>query len=491
MVEEDWEELIRSDLIPYNASVPFHSIAYSNEFLGGPKYEKLLLYIKGGIGYYYERFNDHNLVGEHCMNLFLKEESKLDEFLKFWKQEFEKLEKVFEKVRETNLSKLSEAELAGLVEEVYKKAVYWHGIAYNVDAIDTVLVPKIQAIIEECFPNERKSRQAEIYNKITFPDVLSYVNRMSLEKLELFDQLEKNPKETKHKVQKLVDRFYWVNFKWGELGKEYTKAMFFEEMRELDLEKVPEEIAEMKQRFEHAWKEKKKLLKEIVEKKPLMGKFAKIFEEYSILHDLRKEGQVKSAHFLRELYNQLAEKLKVEKKLFVYYFPLEAVKAVKEKKVDLELLEKRKGEWLCEYYNDGRSREWFGKEALEMRSKEIGLDSEEPQKEIQGTPVSQGRIVGKAKVCLSAQSAEEKISEGDILVTGMTMPDFVTSMGKAGAIVTDEGGLTCHAAIIARELGKPCVVGTRLATRLIKDNDLLEVNANHGVVKILKEAKDK
>jgi pyruvate,water dikinase len=69
----------------------------------------------------------------------------------------------------------------------------------------------------------------------------------------------------------------------------------------------------------------------------------------------------------------------------------------------------------------------------------------------------------------------------------MTMPDFAPAMKKAAAIVTDEGGLTCHAAIISRELGKPCVVGTKFATRLLKDGDMIEVNANHGIVKKVKE----
>lgn len=58
-------------------------------------------------------------------------------------------------------------------------------------------------------------------------------------------------------------------------------------------------------------------------------------------------------------------------------------------------------------------------------------------------------------------------------------------MKKAVAIVTDEGGITCHAAIVSRELGIPCVVGTKIATRVFKDGDLLEVRANHGLVRKL------
>jgi len=71
---------------------------------------------------------------------------------------------------------------------------------------------------------------------------------------------------------------------------------------------------------------------------------------------------------------------------------------------------------------------------------------------------------------------------GEILVTEMTRPDTVLACRKAAAIVTDEGGIACHAAIISRELGIPCVVGTKDATRSIKDGDIIEVNADDGIV---------
>jgi pyruvate,water dikinase len=78
------------------------------------------------------------------------------------------------------------------------------------------------------------------------------------------------------------------------------------------------------------------------------------------------------------------------------------------------------------------------------------------------------------------------IQKGEILVSPMTMPDFLPAMKKAAAFVTDEGGMACHAAIVAREIKKPCVVGTKNATKILKDGDLVEVDANNGVVRILK-----
>lgn len=65
----------------------------------------------------------------------------------------------------------------------------------------------------------------------------------------------------------------------------------------------------------------------------------------------------------------------------------------------------------------------------------------------------------------------------------MTSPDFVPLMKKAKAIVTDEGGLSCHAAIVSREMGLPCVIGTKNATKVFKDGDMIEVDANKGFVR--------
>ena len=81
------------------------------------------------------------------------------------------------------------------------------------------------------------------------------------------------------------------------------------------------------------------------------------------------------------------------------------------------------------------------------------------------------------------------MNKGDVLVSIATDPDIVTAMKKASAFVTDEGGLSCHAAIISREMNKPCVIGTKIATKVFKDNDLVEVDANKGIIKILKKHK--
>ena len=89
---------------------------------------------------------------------------------------------------------------------------------------------------------------------------------------------------------------------------------------------------------------------------------------------------------------------------------------------------------------------------------------------------------GVAKVAISAEDASKLIQKGDVLVTSMTNPDFVPYMRLANAIVTDKGGVTCHAAIVSRELGIPCIVGTDNATKVMKNGKEYTVDARSGVV---------
>ncbi len=76
-----------------------------------------------------------------------------------------------------------------------------------------------------------------------------------------------------------------------------------------------------------------------------------------------------------------------------------------------------------------------------------------------------------------------KFVNGEILVMPMTTPEFVPAMRRALAIITDEGGLTCHAAIVSRELGKPCIIGTKTATQILNDGDRVEIDLNAGIIK--------
>ncbi|MEK9177251.1 MAG: aldolase/citrate lyase family protein [Patescibacteria group bacterium] len=100
---------------------------------------------------------------------------------------------------------------------------------------------------------------------------------------------------------------------------------------------------------------------------------------------------------------------------------------------------------------------------------------------VKGAPASPGVATGKVVVINNAKQ-NDLVKEGDILVTEMTTPDFVPAMKRAAAIVTDKGGRTCHAAIVSRELGVPCIVGAMNATSVLKQGQQVTVDATNGKV---------
>lgn len=104
--------------------------------------------------------------------------------------------------------------------------------------------------------------------------------------------------------------------------------------------------------------------------------------------------------------------------------------------------------------------------------------------EVSGMAAFPGKVTGTAKV-IGADKNIGKLQEGDILIATMTSPSFMPYLHKAAAFVTDEGGITCHAAIVAREMKKPCVIGTKIGTQVFKDGDMVEVDAEKGVVRIV------
>jgi len=131
-------------------------------------------------------------------------------------------------------------------------------------------------------------------------------------------------------------------------------------------------------------------------------------------------------------------------------------------------------------------RLWTGSRAMELARKiekiaNSGLGNNNA-KSLRGSPAYQGKVQGKVFI-LKRISDLDKIRPGVILVSPMTEPRMNPYLKNVKAIITDEGGLTSHAAIIARELKIPCIVGTKIATKVFKDGDLVEVDAEKGIVR--------
>ena len=104
--------------------------------------------------------------------------------------------------------------------------------------------------------------------------------------------------------------------------------------------------------------------------------------------------------------------------------------------------------------------------------------------EVSGRPAYLGKVTGRAVLVYETKDLA-KIKVGDILITPETIPDYIVGMSKAAGFVTEVGGITSHAAIIAREMHKPCIVGTKIATHVFKDGDMIELDAKSGIARKL------
>ncbi|GFN34566.1 phosphoenolpyruvate synthase [Tepidimicrobium xylanilyticum] len=160
-----------------------------------------------------------------------------------------------------------------------------------------------------------------------------------------------------------------------------------------------------------------------------------------------------------------------------------------------------------ELYGSHQDIEWgFDKETKELyilQSRPITTIKEDEKLEnkteslelkslVRGLAASPGIGMGKVKK-IKDISEISRIEEGDVLVTVMTNPDMVPAMRRANAVVTEEGGRTCHAAIVSRELGIPCIVGAKGAMEILEEGDVITVDAKRGVVyegAVLKEEKE-
>lgn len=184
--------------------------------------------------------------------------------------------------------------------------------------------------------------------------------------------------------------------------------------------------------------------------------------------------------FLKELVRR--KKIRDWKFLF-FLFPWEVENFItKDSPTFLEL--KKRKIFSCLIAKRNRTILKIGKKArtfvkgLQLREDYSNL------KEVKGQCAYSGKTKGRVKI-IHTPTDMGKMKKGDIIVSQATSPDLIPAIKKAAAIVTNTGGLICHAAITARELKIPCVVGTKIATQVLKDGDLVEVDATKGVVRII------
>ncbi|MDB5238306.1 MAG: atp-grasp fold subdomain 1 [Candidatus Kaiserbacteria bacterium] len=197
-----------------------------------------------------------------------------------------------------------------------------------------------------------------------------------------------------------------------------------------------------------------------------------------------------SKNFLGVL-RRLAVQLGIEPDDISWYFGPELARAFEGTFLSKDELQARQRSYVYLLDTDGTSTMLVGDEADTYIEAFEAKQDVSAALELRGQCASKGPVVrGVVRIINSdyidfstTQRKMDAMNEGDVLVSPTTAPDLMPALRKAAAIVTDTGGMLSHAALTARELGKPCVVGTKIASRVLKDGDMVEVDAEKGTVR--------
>jgi len=202
--------------------------------------------------------------------------------------------------------------------------------------------------------------------------------------------------------------------------------------------------------------------------------------------DMRKKANILSNYWLRAYLQAITKKFKLSVADLEYSSVQEVLRLLETGRIDIKAVRARqRGLFFVTF----RRRDYWltgadyrrVKSRLESLTAGGGLG----RKMLRGRTASPGLARGRARIILNVAQEKNRLKPGDILVSSMTRPEFVPLMKRAGAVITQEGGITSHAAVISRELGIPCVLGVKNVLKIVKDGDWVEVDASRGTVKIL------
>ena len=280
--------------------------------------------------------------------------------------------------------------------------------------------------------------------------------------------------------------------KWGHLGyiyagnvKPFDAGHYLKELKDLSRRKLTaEQILER----ENKQLQTAELKQQQLHKKYKISKhYQNLFEtarDFALTKLVRRHAQLFYLYLMHNsLLPEIARRLNCSRYQVQFMLKDEVRQALTAGKT-LSKRELRTRFTECVLFTEKKFEKIYVGKDLQWLTKNLGRVFDKNQREIFGQTAQPGFAKGMVKIILRAKDMP-KMHTGDILVSIATDPDVVPAMKKAAAIVTEQGGITSHAAIVSRELGIPCIIGTKIATKVLKDGDMVEVDANKGIVKKL------
>ena len=432
----------------------------------GDAESSIFLIYKNGWARIYGYQRRYQKIVEHVFKRISRDKVYVTSIKKVFNQKARKFLSFIKKVEKNNWSELSNQQLIKIKEEYVK---LYHEIVPYGEPLPYFLKEKLQTVLDQYLVKEKKISQKD-YEILITPSYQSFLNR---ESEELYN-LVKNHKA----IKKHQKKYAWILFDYASLV--CNEKYFLDKGK--DFLKKPSNVLDYKK-----LKTKKQKIIKKYKIAPTYKYYLNVLEDLFYLMDRKKEVLTQCHFVITFLYQEAGNRLGLSLNDIRWFLWKEVKQAlIKNKKLSSKIAQQRRKSSVTKYIN-GR--------AVFLNSKEMKrliLDIKRDQqlnskkKTLEGIPASSGRV--KGEICyLKSARENSKIKKGQILLVSNTTPDFMPAIRKAKAIITNEGGITCHAAIVSRELKIPCIVGTKIATQVLKNKDIVEVNANKGIVKIIKK----
>jgi phosphohistidine swiveling domain-containing protein len=441
---------------------------------GRPWPTTVLIYNNDIVGWY-NKWVELLDYGQYLIDLFIRKDKRA-ELEHEISTVSNHLNQMFKQLSEKNFRELSDSDLIKIYNQIRHGWMEW-------------FVPG--GLVEPIGHQGEKLLEKKLEGNPDASKIISLVTtttRESFSKRELSELLgilidKKEGKDIDKALEIHARKYYWLHNNY--FTTEVLDYQFFLNELKILEEKYPnpaDKLRAMENELLQAQKEKERIMKELNfgAKEYALVELLDLFAWYQ---DYRKEYIMQLLHYLDMVLGEIAARKRISLKEMKYSLPSE-IQAIMGGQFDKKILQERMKRCLFYWDADTEKAEFgMGQFAID-KEKEIfhSLKHKEEILEVTGMAASKGFVRGQARITLSAKAATE-IKPGEILITSMTTPDFVTAVKRAAAVVTNEGGVLCHAAVISREFGIPCIVGTMIATKVFKTGDMLEVDANSGIVR--------
>ncbi|MDO8582224.1 MAG: PEP-utilizing enzyme [bacterium] len=322
--------------------------------------------------------------------------------------------------------------------------------------------------------------------RITTTPELPATSQEQLDLAELALYIMKNKIHNYSKIlQRHADKYRWLSC-YNVDEKPFKNSYYKNRMQDLLRMETPSlasHIRDTKKQLVVDERTYRNTIAELKIKGSLLGQ-VELLRRYVWLRTWRIEMQSKSNYFIQPLLKKIGGRTGHTLREVAALSPQEIIRLLFKKSTpNKKELKKRIRSYVL-LSERGKTILSINDRGQKVSRRELGEASNNTKDSVNGSTAHGGVIRGRVRLLLKKEDVP-KLRRGEILVTMMTSPEYIPAMNKAAAFVTDEGGVLCHAAIIAREMKKPCVIGTGIATKTFKDGNMIEVDADKGVVRIV------